>query len=76
VAAAASPGTFPLIKANYFSRRYGGVRIAWRTHVRNLPRWHDIDQQIWKFVDAWNVAPPPADGTGTGPVNSPPGNGN
>ena len=59
VAAEASPGTFPLIKANYFSRRYGGVRIAWRTHVRNLPRWHDIDAQIWKVVDAWNVAPLP-----------------
>jgi hypothetical protein len=34
------------------------VRIAWRTHVRNLPRWHDIDAQIWKFIDTWNVAPP------------------
>jgi len=48
--------TFPAIKANYFSRRYGGVRIAWRTNVRNLPRWHDIDMQIWTFIDAWNVA--------------------
>ncbi len=50
-------GTFPMIKANYFSRRYGGVRIAWRTQARNLPHWHDIDAQIWKFIDAWNVAP-------------------
>jgi hypothetical protein len=54
----ASPNTFPMLKANYFSRRYGGVRIAWRTHMRNLPRWHDIDAQIWKLVEAWNVAPP------------------
>jgi hypothetical protein len=59
--------TFPTIKANYFSRRYSGVRIAWRTHVQNLPRWHDIDAQIWKFIDAWNVAPPPANGTAAGP---------
>jgi hypothetical protein len=48
---------FPMLKANYFSRRYGGVRIAWRTHVRNLPRWHEIDAQIWKLIEAWNVAP-------------------
>ena len=47
--------TFPMMQARYFSQRYGGVRIAWRTHVRNLPRWHDIDAQIWKFIDAWNV---------------------
>jgi hypothetical protein len=57
---AAEPDSFPTMKANYFSRRYGGVRIAWRTHVRNLPRWHEIDAQIWKFIDAWNVAPPAA----------------
>jgi len=55
----AAPNSFPMLRANYFSRRYGGVRIAWRTHVRNLPRWQDIDAQIWKFIAAWNVAPPP-----------------
>jgi hypothetical protein len=53
---AQSPDNFPQLKANYFSRQYGGVRIAWRTHLRNLPRWHDIDAQIWKFIDAWNLA--------------------
>jgi len=60
-----SQNTYPTIKANYFSTRYGGVRLAWRTHVRNLPRWHDIDAQIWKFIEAWSVAPP-ATGAGTG----------
>ena len=49
--------TFPTMQARYFSKRYGGVRIAWRTHVQNLPRWHEIDTRIWKFVEAWNVAP-------------------
>jgi hypothetical protein len=24
--------------------------------VKNLPRWHDIDSQIWKFMEEWNVA--------------------
>ncbi|MFZ0007162.1 MAG: hypothetical protein WAK94_02880 [Steroidobacteraceae bacterium] len=51
---------FPEVQARYFSKRYGGVRISWRTHVRNLPRWRAIDQQIWKFIDAWNLAQPSA----------------
>jgi hypothetical protein len=51
------PGSFPQLQARYFSKRHGGVRIAWRTHVRNLPQWKDIDAQIWKFIDEWNIAP-------------------
>jgi hypothetical protein len=51
---------FPQLQARYFSQRYGGVRIAWRTHVRNLPRWREIDARIWQLIDAWNVAPRPA----------------
>jgi hypothetical protein len=54
------PDSFPQLQARYFSLRYGGVRIAWRTHVKNLPRWHEIDEQIWKLIDAWKVAPPAA----------------
>ncbi|HEX4648874.1 MAG TPA: hypothetical protein VH111_08625 [Steroidobacteraceae bacterium] len=50
--------TFPMIQTRYYSRRYGGVRLAWRAHVKNFPRWHDIDGQIWKFIDAWSVAQP------------------
>jgi hypothetical protein len=56
---ATAQNAFPTLKANYFSRKYDGVRIAWRTHVRNLPRWHEIDAQIWRFIDAWNVAGAP-----------------
>lgn len=52
--------SFPQLQARYFSKRYGGVRIAWRTHVKNLPRWRDIDAQIWRFIAAWRVAPPAA----------------
>jgi hypothetical protein len=55
--AAPTPDNLATMKANYFSRRYGGVRISWRAQARNLPHWHDIDAQIWKFIDAWNVAP-------------------
>ena len=35
------------------------MRIAWRAHVGNLPHWHDIDAQVWKFIDAWNVVRAP-----------------
>ena len=46
---------FPMIKANYFSRRHGGVRIAWRTAAGNLPQWREIDAQIWQFIEDWSV---------------------
>jgi hypothetical protein len=60
VAPFATEDTFPMMQARYFSRRYGGVRLAWRVHVKNFPQWRAIDEQIWKFIDAWNVAPAPA----------------
>jgi hypothetical protein len=57
----------PEVQARYFSKRYGGVRIAWRTDAKNLPRWREIDAQIRKFIEDWNVAqgerPVPAHGT-------------
>ncbi len=56
--------SFPEMQARYFSKRYGGVRISWRTHLRNLPRWREIDAQIWKFIAAWNVAPVTAPAAG------------
>lgn len=46
----------PLIRTNYFSKRYGGIEIAWWTNVKNIPRWRDIDAQIWTFLAKWNVA--------------------
>jgi hypothetical protein len=48
----------PQMRTTYFTRRYGGVVISWRTNVRNLPRWHDIDQHIWQFIESWNLAEP------------------
>jgi hypothetical protein len=57
----AAGDTFPVMQARYFSKRYGGVRLAWRTHVKNLPRWRELDAQIWKFIAAWSVVPAPAE---------------
>jgi hypothetical protein len=47
---------YPTMQAMYFTKRYGGLQIVWRTHAKNFARWHDIDAQIWKFVDLWNIA--------------------
>ena len=53
-----SPGhLFPMMTTRYFSPKYGGVEIAWRSHMKNWPRWREIDARIWKYIDAWNVAP-------------------
>ena len=49
--------TFPILRTHYFSPKYGGIEIAWRTHMDNFSKWKEIDAQIWKFLDAWNVAP-------------------
>lgn len=47
----------PQIQTKYFTKQYGGMEIVWRTSMKNLPRWHEIDQQIWKYIDTWNIAP-------------------
>lgn len=52
--------TYPIFSAYYFSPKYGGIEIAYRTHMDNFPKWREIDAQVWKFLDAWNVAPKPS----------------
>ena len=39
---------------------YGGIRIDWFTHKKNINKAREIDAAIWRLLDAWNVAP--ADG--------------
>lgn len=41
--------------ASYFAPHHGGINVLWRTHVRNLARWAEIDQQVWRFLNAWNL---------------------
>lgn len=48
---------YPLMQATYFTKAYGGLEITWRAHMSQLPHWHEIDQQIWRYVDAWNISP-------------------
>ncbi|WP_034292685.1 hypothetical protein [Herbaspirillum sp. RV1423] len=50
---------FPFIKTKYFSKKYGGMEIAWRAHAKHFKDWESIDEQIWKYIDAWNIAPTP-----------------
>ena len=48
---------FPMFQARYYSKRYGGVRIEWRAHVSQIAHWREIDERIWKLIEAWRVAP-------------------
>lgn len=46
----------PLMRARYFTPQYGGMEILWWANMKHFPRWHDIDSQIWKFIDTWNIS--------------------
>lgn len=46
---------YPNMQAEYFSPQYGGVEILWRANMKHFARWQDIDSQIWKFIEAWNI---------------------
>ncbi len=48
---------YPQMRTVYFSPRYGGLEVAWRSNMKNFERWRDIDTQVWKYIDTWNVAP-------------------
>ena len=46
-----------MMSTKYFSHKYGGIEIAWHAHMKNFAQWREIDTQIWKYIDAWNIAP-------------------
>jgi hypothetical protein len=48
--------SFPLMQTTYYTKAYGGMQVTWRSHMKHFSRWLDIDRQIWKFVDEWNIA--------------------
>jgi hypothetical protein len=51
------PGlTNPHMRTRYYTKLYGGMEVDWSAHVKWFPRWLEIEQQVWKFVDAWNIA--------------------
>jgi len=52
---------FPTIQATYFTPRHGGLEVLWRAHAKHLANWQIIDQQVWKFFEAWRIERP-ADG--------------
>jgi hypothetical protein len=48
--------TYPMVHARYYTKLYGGMEVDWSAHMKWFPRWLEIELQIWKFVDAWNIA--------------------
>lgn len=47
---------FPIMQALYFTKRYGGLQVLWRTSASNFARWREINDQVWKFIESWNIA--------------------
>ena len=50
--------TNPSMQARYYSAKYGGTSILWRTGMKNFEHWEAIDAKIWQYIDAWNLAKP------------------
>lgn len=50
--------TNPQMQARYFSPKYGGTEILWTAHMKHFEHWQQIDQQIWKYIDGWNLIKP------------------
>jgi hypothetical protein len=51
----------PLMMARYFTPNHGGIEVVWTAHVKHAANWQIIDQQVWKFFEAWRIERP-ADG--------------
>jgi hypothetical protein len=50
--------TNPQMQARYFSSKYGGTEILWSAHMKHFEHWQKIDQQIWNYIDQWNLVKP------------------
>jgi hypothetical protein len=48
--------TLPLMQAVYFTKRYGGLQLIWRTSADNFSHWREINLKIWNFVETWNIS--------------------
>ncbi len=47
----------PLMRTRYYSSQFGGLNVEWRASMKHFSHWKEIDQQIWKYLEAWNIAP-------------------
>ncbi|WP_067262749.1 hypothetical protein [Methylovorus sp. MM2] len=46
---------FPIMQTTYFTKKYGGLEITWRAHAKHFSHWKEIDSQISKYIDQWNM---------------------
>lgn len=58
---------FPNYQVRYRTKKYGGVQVSWRSHMDTFPHWKQIDAELWKYIEAWNIAPKDAPNTITPP---------
>jgi hypothetical protein len=46
----------PTISTRYFTPKFGGLKIHWLSNSKNTAQWKEIDEKMWKLIDAWNIA--------------------
>lgn len=49
----------PLMTVSYFTKKYGGLTIKWRTHAKHASKWREIDAKFWTLMHQRNVLEAP-----------------
>jgi hypothetical protein len=52
-------GLSGFVRAEYFTKAYGGLTVEWEASFRNLSRWREIDAKFWRLLDERNLAKKP-----------------
>jgi len=52
-------GPSGFIRAEYFTKAYGGLTVEWDASFRNFSRWREIDAKFWRLLDERNLAKKP-----------------
>lgn len=47
----------PKMSVSYSELIYGGIELSWYVHKDNLHQWKEIDANIWRLLETWNVSP-------------------
>ena len=47
----------PKVSVSYSELIYGGIELSWYVHKDNLHQWKEIDANIWRLLETWNVSP-------------------
>lgn len=37
--------------------QYGAIKVEWQIDLSNLKHWKEVDANIWRLLEAWNISP-------------------